>query len=158
MCIRTIINRLYCAMHLEYTPSIAMVNITSMILGPLCSKIVTIQRDWRFLGTNKQTVSHTVTIVSISSRFTNVLWFFLHLYVMKKAQAALMSMHVCLSAAINLIIWSSLCSPILSITHNQKSSISKLNSQDENLVSISTCRRSCRGCVEFGYRSKETHV
>lgn len=31
-----------------------MVNITSMILGPLCSKMVTIQRDWSFLGTNKK--------------------------------------------------------------------------------------------------------
>lgn len=41
-CIRTMINRLYCAVHLEYTPSIAVVNITSVILGPLCSKIVTI--------------------------------------------------------------------------------------------------------------------
>lgn len=61
MCIRTIINRLYCAIHLEYTRSIAIMNITSMILGPLCSKIVTVQCNWSFLGTNKKncvTYSH----------------------------------------------------------------------------------------------------
>lgn len=129
-----------------------MMNITSMILTPAPSKIVTLQWNWSLLGTNDKKGFERVRVTCSHRWFTNCTTCFV---LFKTAKAALIFRRRSLSAAIKLIILSSSCSSVLHVTRNNQSSI-KLSGQDENLVSIFTSRQRCGGYLRFGHSSRGT--